>query len=184
MQPNKQMKCGHMVFDTYDQEDLELIGFVGNHNDLDPESRVAEETEVRSGAILYYYCEESTLQHIRNGAVAPTATEQGLCENCLRASRNTPAPHYGDGVYFSQHSNLRDLNQTHPAVVQSHGIDMVKRRWRADYLCIDDVPFKKIYQTGGVIRSKQHFLNSAGRLELDFGVVAPLIQVDYEAYEE
>lgn len=106
--------CGHTVPIDFDQEQIELTGKVSDLNMLDPISYKAEATELYKGIELYYYYEEDTLKFIDDGS-APKAKFKNLCESCLLETLQTDEPHYGDGVYLTQHKQLFD-NATHEEV--------------------------------------------------------------------
>ncbi|WP_338754942.1 hypothetical protein [Bacillus sp. FJAT-52991] len=169
----KKLACGHDVPREFDPEQVEVIGRVIDLVKLDPISYEAEITELYSGMELYYYYEEKTFQYISDGT-PPKAQFKNLCESCLIESLKKEDPHYGDGVYFTQHSCLFDQN-THSEVVQSHGIPY--RPHRATYTCMDESVFRKIYKTGGVIRSSKHRIediNNTKMVSIEEGVVFPL----------
>ncbi|RWU13111.1 hypothetical protein [Anoxybacillus flavithermus] len=165
--------CGHTVPIDFDQEQIELTGKVSDLNMLDLISYKAETTELYKGIELYYYYEEDTLKFIDDGS-APKAKFKNLCESCLLETLQTYEPHYGDGVYLTQHKQLFD-NATHEEVKKSHGISY--RKHRATYVCLDESVFRKIYKTGGVVRSCKHTVQTIGdkkMVSVDDGVLFQL----------
>ncbi|MEH7254783.1 hypothetical protein V7111_21990 [Neobacillus niacini] len=169
----KKFTCGHDVPEDFDQENIELIGQVTDLTQLDTVSYDAETTNLYPGVEIYYYYEEKTFKFISDGT-PPKARFQNKCEACLLESLTTEEPHYGDGVYFSQHKQLFHM-ETHEETVRSHGIPL--REYRATYICLNEAVFKKIKKTGGVLRSRKHIvenINDQKLVSISEGVVYPL----------
>lgn len=169
----KNFECGHQIPADFNQERIELVGRVTDPAKIDTKSYESETTELYPGLEFYYYYEEKTYQFINMGE-PPKARLQNLCQSCLLNTLKTEEPHYGDGVYFTQHSQLFD-SETHQEVLLSHGIPY--RPYRATYICMDASVFRKIYKTGGVLRSSKHTveqINDTKMVSVDNGVLYPL----------
>ncbi|MEZ7172939.1 hypothetical protein [Sporosarcina sp. OR05] len=158
----KTFNCGHEIPENFNPEEMELCGSITDISKIDLQSHEAEVTELYSGIEIYYYYEEKTYQYISNGE-PPKARYQHLCLNCLMDTINTREPHYGDGIYFTQHSQLFN-NKTHQEVLHSHGIPY--RSYKATYVCLDETSFRKIYRSGGVLRSTTHQVESVGGIKM------------------
>jgi hypothetical protein len=164
---NKCKSCGQDVSVHFDQESIEYKGFITDLTAIDEVSRDVEELEIFDGMPMYYYYEEETMKYIINGE-PPTGAIRGVCEECLIRSFETDEPHYGDGVYFTQHGAIMDP-ATSDQVFRSHGIP--RRKYKAVYICNQKDHFRKIMKTGGVFRSKVHNkINDNTRIALKTGV--------------